>query len=120
MEKDQLIQFENRLLAEKENLERDLKVFAIENPAAKGGWQTKRPDFGNDAGDEEEREDEAEERETEVSLEHQIETRLTNINAALAKMKEGRYGICEKCGKEIEVERLKVNPEAQMHTSCAR
>lgn len=118
MEPDKLEQFRNRLLAEKENIERDLKVFAVEDKTAPGGWRAKRPDFGADTNDREEREDESEEYRTELSLERELETRLVNINAALAKMDQGRYGVCEKCGKDIEVERLRVNPEAQKHTSC--
>ena len=118
MDTDKLEQFRNRLLAEKENLERDLKVFAVEDPTRKGKWKVKRPDFGSDTTDEDERVDEAEEYHTELSIDRQLEIRLKNVNAALAKMEQGRYGICEKCGKEIEVERLKVNPEAQTHTSC--
>ena len=118
MDNDRLEQFKDRLLAEKENLERDLKVFAVEDPSAKGKWRVKPPDFGSDTTDEDERVDKAEELVAELSIDRQLETRLTNVNAALAKMEQGRYGVCEKCGKEIEVERLKVNPEAQTHTSC--
>ncbi|MBI1754831.1 TraR/DksA C4-type zinc finger protein [Candidatus Azambacteria bacterium] len=120
MDTDKLAQFENRLLAEKENMERDLKLFATEQKPGTGAWQVKKPDFGSDAGDDEERIDEAEEYETEISLEHQFAERLRNIKAALEKMAKGTYGVCEKCGKEIEVERLKVNPEAQTHTSCGK
>lgn len=118
MDKEKLTQFENRLLAEKENIERDLRIFAAESHTGKGDWQVKRPDFGSDASDEDERVDTAEEYHTEMSLERQFEIRLKNINAALAKMARGAYGVCEKCGKDIETERLKVNPEAQTHTSC--
>ena len=32
------------------------------------------------------------------------------INSALARMKLGKYGSCEVCGKEIEVERLEAIP----------
>ena len=32
------------------------------------------------------------------------------INNALARMKLGKYGSCEVCGKEIEVERLEAIP----------
>jgi len=119
MDADQLEQFENRLLAEKENMERDLNIFAVETKDTKSGWKTKKPDFGSDAGNKDERVDEAEEYDIELSLERQFATRLKNINAALEKMAKGTYGVCEKCGKEIETERLKVNPEAQLHTSCA-
>jgi len=38
---------------------------------------------------------------------------LKDINDALRKIKEGTYGICEKTGKAIPVERLEINPAAR-------
>ena len=37
---------------------------------------------------------------------------LTKIDEALRKLREGTYGICEECGEEIDIERLKVMPFA--------
>ena len=37
---------------------------------------------------------------------------LTKIDEALRKLDEGTYGICEECGEEIDIERLKVMPFA--------
>ncbi len=37
---------------------------------------------------------------------------LTKIDEALRKLSEGTYGICEDCGEEIDIERLKVMPFA--------
>ena len=37
---------------------------------------------------------------------------LIKIDAALRKMEEGTYGICEECGDEISEERLKILPFA--------
>jgi len=45
---------------------------------------------------------------------------LRNINLALEKIKKGNYGICEKCGGEIEIERLEVIPEAQFCKKCKK
>lgn len=43
---------------------------------------------------------------------------LRNIDEALRKLKEGTYGICEDCGEEISVERLKVLPFAVLCRDC--
>lgn len=43
----------------------------------------------------------------------QQENELKETIHALAKIKNGTYGICEKSGKAIPVERLKVNPIAR-------
>jgi DnaK suppressor protein len=42
---------------------------------------------------------------------------LQALDAALARMAEGNYGICDDCGDEIPVERLRANPGA---TRCVR
>ncbi|MBI3020142.1 MAG: TraR/DksA C4-type zinc finger protein [Parcubacteria group bacterium] len=38
--------------------------------------------------------------------------RLANVNAALARIDEGKYGVCEVCGERIEEDRLKADPSA--------
>lgn len=42
-----------------------------------------------------------------------LETRWKNINIALEKIEQGTYGTCEKCGAEIESDRLGANPAAR-------
>ena len=43
---------------------------------------------------------------------------LEEINEALKKIDEGRYGICEMCEEEIEEERLKLKPHAKYCIIC--
>jgi len=43
---------------------------------------------------------------------------LKDIDLALEKIQNGKYEICEKCGKEIPEERLKVHPEARFCIKC--
>jgi DnaK suppressor protein len=40
------------------------------------------------------------------------------IRAALARMEDGSYGICEPCGKPIRVERLVAIPQARCCVAC--
>jgi RNA polymerase-binding protein DksA len=42
---------------------------------------------------------------------------LQSLDAALKRLNEGTYGICEDCGDDIPLERLRVNPGA---TRCVR
>jgi DnaK suppressor protein len=44
--------------------------------------------------------------------------RLLRIDAALIKLREGTYGVCEECGGEITAERLKVMPFAIYCRDC--
>jgi DnaK suppressor protein len=43
---------------------------------------------------------------------------LKHIDAALRKLDEGTYGVCEECGDEINIERLKVLPFAVYCRDC--
>jgi RNA polymerase-binding transcription factor DksA len=105
-----------KLLEEKEALEKELTAFASKDKEMKGNWDARYPNREN--GTMEEEADEAQEYDTLVSLEHSLELKLKDVNAALAKMEGGTYGICEKCGKEIEEKRLKAYPEAKLCMSC--
>lgn len=44
---------------------------------------------------------------------------LREIQAALARLEAGSYGICERCGEEIAPARLAVLPEAVLCVRCA-
>ena len=46
-------------------------------------------------------------------------TELKQINAALARVAEGTFGVCVKCGEDISNERLKVIPHAARCRNCA-
>ena len=50
------------------------------------------------------------EREKDFSLLEQLEAEIGDLDAALRKIDEGSYGICEVCGKEIEPDRLEAVP----------
>ena len=51
-------------------------------------------------------------------LEGKLKTDLKEIEKALKKIKNGTYGICEKCGKKIEAKRLEVKPSAIYCLKC--
>jgi RNA polymerase-binding transcription factor DksA len=50
------------------------------------------------------------EREKDFSLLEQLEAEIGDLDAALRKVDEGTYGICEICGREIDAERLEAMP----------
>jgi len=45
---------------------------------------------------------------------------LRDIELALTKIREGGYGICEKCGKDISEDRLEAMPYARLCLECKR
>jgi DnaK suppressor protein len=43
---------------------------------------------------------------------------IFKIQEALLRLDEGAYGICEQCGEEISIERLKARPVTTLCISC--
>ena len=54
------------------------------------------------------------ERELGSGLEEGAQQALARIDKALARIDEGTYGICERCGEPIGRERLEVRPSATL------
>jgi RNA polymerase-binding transcription factor DksA len=110
MKKNDHIQ--QKLEAEKSTLEMELKAIAIYNPDTKQ-WDSV-PDTelvgeidDNDAAD---RFEDFEER---TSMVNTLQTRLQDVEKALAAIADGSYGTCAVCGKDIEADRLAANPAAR-------
>lgn len=51
-----------------------------------------------------------------VAIKSELNRKAKQIEKALKRVKQGKYGICEDCGKMIDTDRLAVFPEA---TLCA-
>ena len=47
------------------------------------------------------------------------EEHLADLDAALTRLAEGRYGICERCGRPIAAARLAARPAARTCIACA-
>lgn len=45
---------------------------------------------------------------------------LVRIRKALTKIKIGKYGVCEKCKKMIDTDRLAIMPTAEFCVNCER
>jgi DnaK suppressor protein len=58
------------------------------------------------------------EREKNVALLSQLEHKLEGVQLALRSIQKGTYGQCERCGKEINPERLEVRPDATLCIQC--
>jgi DnaK suppressor protein len=43
---------------------------------------------------------------------------ILKIRKALAKIEDQTFGICEECGEEIDIERLKLRPVTELCISC--
>ena len=62
---------------------------------------------------------EAVERLNRVGTARELEAILLDVERALAKIDEGTYGICDRCGKLIPEERLGARPWSVLGVDCA-
>ena len=60
------------------------------------------------------------ERETAQSLSNHARNLLTQIDDALRRMDAGTYGVCERCGERIDIDRLDALPYARLCLECKR
>jgi len=129
MTKNFLQQQKKRLEEKKEQLKKELKSFAKRDPRIKGNWKSKFPNFGSRTSDPSEQQDQIEQYETNLSLEYSLEKDLARVRRTLKRIKIGKfhkilpgqdkYGICKKCKKQIQKERLEIYPEAETCVKCS-
>ena len=53
-----------------------------------------------------------------IGLVDTIKSQLDGVDAALARIAEGKYGICLNCGKEIDPARMEARPESVYCVDC--
>ncbi|PIV00891.1 hypothetical protein COS54_02195 [Candidatus Shapirobacteria bacterium CG03_land_8_20_14_0_80_39_12] len=53
-------------------------------------------------------------------LKREIDRKLIQIRKALSRIKIGNYGVCEKCGKMIDTDRLMIFPETTVCVECMK
>lgn len=81
--------------------------------------QTEKPvSFGSDIDHFDEEVDQTEEVGNQLAIGQDLKNRLGEIDIALGKIQSGKYGVCEKCGKEIEAEVLDIDPESRFCKNC--
>lgn len=116
MEQKLLEQLKRQLKENKKRLEAQLESFATKDPHVKHDWDTRYPRIPE--GSIEEAADEVEEYESNVEIEHTLETQLRDVNEALERIERGSYGMCEKCAHAISEERLRAFPEGRLCANC--
>lgn len=58
------------------------------------------------------------ERSKDFALEDEARLRLHAVEDALARVENGNYGVCDRCGREIPLERLEAMPSTTMCVQC--
>lgn len=109
-------QMKKRLLREKERLEKELKDIekgqetTLSEQAGENNYEDSFADVGSTTF----------ERERDYSLGWNVKDLLNQINDALQRIKEGAYGKCPECGKEIDKARLKAIPYTNFCLDCRK
>ncbi len=106
-----------------ENLQQILQTLLAEMQRVKSEIQKHalmaqdRSTSGNDIGDDGM---EIEQVSKHLALKEHLERLLAQIEAAVRRIEQGVYGMCERCGQAILPERLEVLPYATTCMNCAR
>jgi RNA polymerase-binding transcription factor DksA len=91
----------------------ELKAIGIHNPQNKADWIAVPEGVDANQSDSDLLADVIEEWDERASLVATLEHQYNDITRALAKLKEGTFGVCEIGGEHIEEDRLGANPAAR-------
>ena len=103
------------LLEERDELERSAAVWQAEADALAADREPGDVQFDEESG---EGDTLAVERERDLAISAEKRAAIEEIDAALARLADGTYGICESCGKKIKKERLEALPAAALCVDC--
>ncbi len=106
---DFIQEMKSKLEADRTRLEGELGRFA-KSTGTEGSYEAQMQDMGTD---EDEHASEVEQYVDDIALESNLESQLTDVREALVRIEEGKYGICETSGQEINEERLRIYPAAR-------
>jgi len=104
--------FKKKLEEEKKRLEISLAEVGQKNPDNPADWEGKSEQVDAEKSDSIDVADNIEEYESNNAVVNELEVRLNNIKAALKRIENGTYGICQISGDPIEKDRLEANPAA--------
>lgn len=115
LRKQELSAWKDRLLEERQRLEVELEAAKQSTNATTrdssgdlSGYSSHMADLGTDTM----------EREKAFLFAEQKRSRLAEVNDALARIENGRFGVCEACGQSIPPRRLERVPAARFCVSC--
>lgn len=103
---EQIEELRVRLLEEKKRILSNLKT------------AKKNSRFGEGIDDADDETEETEEFANYLGIEHIEKDAIHEIDIALEKIKEGSYGACEQCERQISHELLSIQPESALCKEC--
>ncbi len=117
MKKSELKQYEKRLIEERQKLLKELEYEGgqiaqtqLESSGDLSAYSNHMADQGT----------ETERREVTSQILSSRREALFEIDLALQKINQGKYGFCERCGKAIGKRRLKFLPQTRLCIKCSK
>jgi DnaK suppressor protein len=117
MDQSTLNKIKEKLLNDKEKLEADLGQFTTKNKHNPDDYDANFPDLGDK---EDENANEVAQYSDNLTLERTLEKQLRDVNNALQRIDDGKYGVCKYCNKEISTERLEARPTSSACVECKK
>ena len=105
--------FKNKLETERKLLEEELEKVGRKNPDNPSDWEAAPAERDSSQADENTVADSIEGYEENLVIVNTLEARYRDLKSGLDKIEHGTYGLCQICGKEIELDRLEANPAAR-------
>lgn len=106
-----LQKFKKALLRERQRLEKERRG----NSADEAGRSSELADYDNHPAD---AASETYERTKNYAIDEAFKDMIERIDEALRKIDAGTYGRCDRCGRQISLERLKAIPSATFCIAC--
>ncbi|HBF67699.1 MAG TPA: hypothetical protein DDW36_04735 [Candidatus Magasanikbacteria bacterium] len=112
-----LKEIKEKLLEEKNRLERELGKFAQKAKGVEEDYDARFPDYGDK---EDENAAEVAQYSTNLTLEQTLEGMLRDVDKSLDRIEKGNYGICKYCDRPIEEKRLRARPTSSSCVECKK
>ena len=109
-----LKKIKEELIKREKEIFKDLKDIST-NKDNRGSSKVKFPDFGDKT---DENAQEIGEYTTNIAKEKLLKITLRDIKNSLKRIRDGEYGICKYCKKEINIKRLEARPVASACIEC--
>jgi DnaK suppressor protein len=115
MDAKDLKKIEEDLNAEKKRLEEQLAQFKTKEGA--DAYEVNFPQIGDK---DDENAAEVDNYSTNLTLERTLRSAARDVDGALKRIKEGTYGFCKYCAKEIDAKRLMARPVSSACIECKK
>ncbi len=115
MQDDQRQAIHEALVARRDQLQGELDRLASDMRDLGSDQEVERGSVGNHSADDG---SDVQEQERILTMTNDLNDMLSEVNGAMGRLDAGTYGICVRCGKPVNPERLEAFPWVQYDVEC--